>query len=426
MFIPRQFAKAVLLSAFGVTLSAATWAEPIKITYAHTGSNPGLERMVELFNAEHKDIQAEYQAVANFWEALTVQIAGGVGPDLFFMHPHYLRSFVEGGLVADLTPFVNQDAASLRTKDYFPLALAQSTVNGRYYSWPFGLVEAGRALYNTELFNDAGLAMPDEKWNWPQYGAIARRLTLDRNGDGRPEQWGSSRIGFREILQDNLAGGGEFYSDDLKSFFSKKQPALEALDRALDLIQTQGTSLAVTGTTQWTQGTLALLLTHLPGALDYGWRVRERFTAASTMQPLHPNGNRRVLVHSNMFAINPNSKHKEEAWKFVAWAASPDGYARAGKEAWGVAQLMPPRRDVALSPYFTQIDPGRGPVLVNSGLSVEIVSKYGVPEIVPKQHAKVQKIFNTEWARVEKGEISTVAFYDTVIPLVEASLRGGN
>lgn len=424
ILIPRHLVTASLLSVLGACLSAATWAEPIKITYAHTGPNPGLERMVALFNAEHDDIKAEYQSVANFWEALTVQIAGGVGPDVFFMHPHYIRSFVEGGLVADLTPFVNKDSAGLRTRDYFPLALAQSTVNGRYYSWPYGLVETGRVLYNADMFDAAGLATPDEKWNWQQYAAIARRLTLDPNGDGQPDQWGSSRMGFREIVQYNLAGGGEFYSDDLKSFFSKKQPALEALNRARELIETQGTSLAVTGATQWNQGTLAMLLTHLPGALDFGWRVRERFTAASTMQPLHPNGNRRILVHSNMFAINPNSKHKEEAWKFVAWAAGPGGYARAGKEAWGVAQLMPPRRDVALSSYFTQIEPGRGPVLVNSALSVEIVSKYGVPEIVPKQHAEVQRIFNTDWAKVERGELSTVAFYETITPLAEAALRG--
>ncbi len=414
-----------LATGLGLVMLAAPLAEgaePVKIVYAHTGENPGLQRMVELFNAEHPDIKVEFQPIGNYFDSLAVQLAAGTGPDVFYMHPHNIRQFARSGLLADLTPYVNRDSARLNLKEYFPLALEQSRVDGRYYSWPYGLVEAGRILYNANLFENAGMLPPQPTWTWLDYQAVARKLTLDQNGDGTPDQWGSSRLGFREIVQYNLAGGGQFYSDDFRSFLPVKQPALDAFAFAAGLIQSGATAVTV-GSRQWQEGKLAMLLTHLPGALNSAWDVRQRFNAASTVQPMHPNGNRRILVHSNMFAVNVNSKHKDAAWEFIRWAVEPGGYARAGREAWGVAQLLPPRRDVALTPYFLEVDPARGPKNVNPALSIDIVSKWGVPELVPQQHARVLALFSEHWSRVERGELSPVAFYDTLIPLVDALLK---
>lgn len=397
-------------------------AAPTTITYAHTGGNAGLERLVELFNAEHTDTKVEFQGVSDFWNAMVVQIAGGVGPDVMHMHPHYIRSFAESGLLVDLTPYVNRSGASLKLGEYFPLALEQSMVNGRYFSWPYGLVEQGRVNYNPDMFAAAGQTMPDGTWTWPGYQAIAQKLTVDRDGDGTPEQYGSTRLTFREIIQYNLAANGQFYSPDFRSFFSVREPALEAVNYAYGLLQAGVTSTTV-GARQWREGSVAMLLSHFPEAINSSWQARERFSAVSIMQPMHANGNRRILVHSNGFAINPNSKHKDAAWEFITWSAEPQGFARAGREGWGVVQLMPPRRDVAMTPYFLQIDPLRAPAQINPGLSIDIAAKYGVPELVPKEHADVLKVFNDNWKLVERGELAPRAFYDTATSLIHSILR---
>lgn len=123
-----------------------------------------------------------------------------------------------------------------------------------------------------------------------------------------------------------------------------------------------------------------------------------------------------------MFGINPNAPNKEAAWEFIRWASGPEGYARASFEAWGIAQTVPPRRDIALSRYF-EVDPSLGPEGLRPELSIRIVAKWGVPEVMPAAHREVEELFANRWVAVEGGYIPPQAFYDMVVPSINAILR---
>ncbi len=45
-------------------------------------------------------------------------------------------------------------------------------------------------FFNTELFEKAGVAIPDANWTWDDFEAIARKMTRDLDGDGKTDQWG--------------------------------------------------------------------------------------------------------------------------------------------------------------------------------------------------------------------------------------------
>ena len=46
--------------------------------------------------------------------------------------------------------------------------------------------------YNKDMFDKYKLPYPDETWDWDKYLEVAKKLTLDTNGDGQIDQWGTT------------------------------------------------------------------------------------------------------------------------------------------------------------------------------------------------------------------------------------------
>jgi len=75
-------------------------------------------------------------------------------------------------------------------------------------------------LYNPDLFAEAGVTPPtiENPWTWDDVHAAAEKLTIDRDGDGVTDQWGTA-LGLRNCANIfmNLSisfGGSFFYNDD--------------------------------------------------------------------------------------------------------------------------------------------------------------------------------------------------------------------
>lgn len=413
----------VLCVAAVFALSAGVFAQPVTIVYGHTDANPVFVRLVELFNESHDDIKVELRAIGNYDDALPVEIASGVGPDVFFVNANNVVAWARYGLLADLTPFVERDAHLLQIDSYFPLALAISQVDGRYYSWPYGITELGRLMYNKDIFDQAGMLVPDESWDWEEFREAARRLSIDRNADGVFDQWGTNPMNHREVYHYMLQLGGRLYTDDLTVYLPDRQPVVEAIRFAASLVW-EGITNRQVGGGPWNNGQVAMYFHHFPGAVSALSQVHQAgaFQSGSTVQPMHPNGVRKILFTTNMFGINPNSPNKEAAWEFIRWAMEEDGYPRAGYEAFGVSQLVPPRSDVALTRYFSEVDPTLAPVALNPTLSIRILTEWGVPEIVPPGHSRVYSMFTNGLRQVEDGAIPPESFYESIVPQINAML----
>lgn len=403
-------------------LSLPGSAQVVTITYAHTDNNPALMRMVELFNMEHADVQVEFAAIGGFNEAVSVQIAAGTGPDVFFVHPQMVAQWSEG-ILLDLTPFVERDPAGASLDQYFPITLELSSANGRLYSLPYGIVETGRVLYNQELLEAAAIAEPSIDWTWPEYKALAQRLTRDLDGDGEPDQFGTNRFDWRGIIHYVMAEGGRFFSEGFGEFLPDRQAAINAFEFAASLDLEGLTSISTLS--DFMNGNLAFMLTHLPGTIHYGSDASKVFRVASTIQPMHSNGSRGFFVTSNQLGINPNISEERQraAWKFISWVNSPEGYARASREAFGACQLYPARRDAALSEYCTDSDiPGLRPEI-----SMDIIMNYSIPELTPPDWGRINSQFMSAWTEnVLTGEMAPTVFYDSVVASINAGLRQAN
>ena len=66
-------------------------------------------------------------------------------------------------------------------------------------------------FYNKDLFDAAKVDYPDDTWDYDDYSAAMRRLTVDRDDDGVPEQWGGMLLIDWDRLQVHVnAWGGHF------------------------------------------------------------------------------------------------------------------------------------------------------------------------------------------------------------------------
>jgi multiple sugar transport system substrate-binding protein len=151
---------------------------------------------------------------------------------------------VAGGL---LEP-VGNHVSSL--KNVSPQAVEAYTYDGRL--WGFPSTMTGHALLlNLDLFAERGVAPPvNGKWTWDEFAAACRRLTFDRNGDGKTDVWGFSTYvlpGYYEVWSFLYADGARPLSDDLTTYTLDSEAGVSALKRLTDLIQVDKAAHPMTG-----------------------------------------------------------------------------------------------------------------------------------------------------------------------------------
>ena len=151
-----------------------------------------LERLViDPINARARDFQIKLVSVpSDYYTKLSTMIAGGAGPDLFYLAHEYVPAFAAQGALLDLTELVESDADEVTDLDsYYQGVLAGYRYRGRWYGLPW--IAQPVILYcNARVFRAAGVELPDPSWDWGRFARAAKAVTKDTNGDGRIDQWG--------------------------------------------------------------------------------------------------------------------------------------------------------------------------------------------------------------------------------------------
>src|SRR6201987_644269 len=145
--------------------------------YAPRSSNESkwFEDCVKGWNATH-DVKVELQLVpAQEYiggSKLQTAFAAGQGPDIFIISPAGFLRYYNGGVLVDLTPYM-EDAAK---KDFFPSVMETRIVDEKIYGVPFDVVPMAM-FYSLKAFEEAGLSESDIPKSWDQFLEIAHKLT---------------------------------------------------------------------------------------------------------------------------------------------------------------------------------------------------------------------------------------------------------
>jgi raffinose/stachyose/melibiose transport system substrate-binding protein len=155
-------------AAAGTTTDAAADApagEKTKIVWWSEAVEPELQaefekQVVDVFNAEHPNIELEIVWQENNNDVLRTAMQAGQGPDIAQTPgPSYLLEYQKAGFLLPLSDF----AAEYGWEDkILPWAYASGVVDGTLYGLPLTF-ESMIVLYNTKVFEELGLEPPTNR-----------------------------------------------------------------------------------------------------------------------------------------------------------------------------------------------------------------------------------------------------------------------
>ncbi|WP_223691514.1 ABC transporter substrate-binding protein [Leifsonia poae] len=146
-----------------------------------------LDTIVDDFNKSQKQItiKTTTKTWAVIGDTLLPALSAKKGPDIVALPAENLPVYAAKGAFAKLDDFYASDATKQASLN--PRAVEMEKVDGSYYGVPTGFVPLS-VIYNKGLFAKAGITEFPKTWD--EWVADAKKLTIDENGDGTPEQYG--------------------------------------------------------------------------------------------------------------------------------------------------------------------------------------------------------------------------------------------
>ncbi|AVH62659.1 MULTISPECIES: ABC transporter substrate-binding protein [unclassified Nostoc] len=141
------------------------------------------QKLVDKFNHTHADIQVESIYAEGLPKVLTA-VVGNAPPDILSFSPQSTGQFVELGAIRPLEDWLEK--LPLKS-EIIPNLLEESRLDGHIWSVPLYTSNIG-IFYRPKLFQAAGITETPKTWE--ELRLVAKKLTIDRNGDHRPEQYG--------------------------------------------------------------------------------------------------------------------------------------------------------------------------------------------------------------------------------------------
>ncbi len=145
---------------------------------------------------------------------LQTNLAGGTAADLLWLSQEYIAGYAEKGALLDISDRIAKDSRpAAKLDDYYPSVLQTAQYSGKTYGLPW-IAQPVMLYYNPKLFDEAGVAPPDDSWTWDDFKDAAAKLTKDTDGDGKADQFGTAFNGWPPIQMFIWQAGGEVISED--------------------------------------------------------------------------------------------------------------------------------------------------------------------------------------------------------------------
>ena len=330
----------------GGPITVMLWAEPEEL--------PAYRQLVAEFERAEPSVDVRlvpFGEREDLLARLSTSFSGGTPPDLFLLNYRFIGQYASRGV---LEPIQERLASSdvFSREDFFPQALEAFTFDDIQTCLPQN-VSSLVVYYNKDLFAEAGLDGPPDNWTFFDMVGLARNLTVDRNGDGAPDQYGlgveSSIIRMAPFIWSN---GGTLVDDEAApTRFTLEEPAaVEVMQSFFDLreeyrvIPTEQEIEAQSDEDRFLNGSTAMVLASRRETPSF--RTIESFEWDVAPLPVfqEPAG----VLHSDAYCMTQASSNKDAAWRFMEFALGPEGQRITAEAGRTVPSLM----EVANSDVF--------------------------------------------------------------------------
>ncbi|NOW05155.1 ABC transporter substrate-binding protein [Clostridium beijerinckii] len=303
--------------------------EPVHITYGIWDSNQekGLRKMADDFESKNPGIKIDIQVTGwtDYWTMLEAAATGGSLPDTFWMHSNEIYKYASNGMLLDLTDKISK-SSEVKLSNYPEGLVKIYNLENKQYAVPKDYDTIG-LWYNKAMFDKAGLSYPDETWNWDKLYEAAKKLTT---GDGK--QYGflaglADQEGFYNFIYQN---GGTVITDDKVSGYDNPK-TIEAMKYYMRFVSEGLSPKIYDDAARGEAMQNGLCAMGVFGSWNLTAFSSNEYMAKNFNVTVLPSANdgKRVSIFNGLGnAISANTKHPEEAWKWVEYLSSKEGQTK--------------------------------------------------------------------------------------------------
>ena len=335
----KKVFSGLVVSLLLVGLMGAGVMARVKITFMTHGMAPSMpaeEFAAEEFEKRHPDIDVETTLLpwVEYNTKIPVMVAAGTAPDIIGAHPALMMELVAWDVATDITEWVKGDP-EVNWDD--ALFKEDAIYGGKILGLPQKSCAHGMR-WNKDLFAEAGLKSPNQLyyeakekgWNWEAFLEAAKKLTIDKDADGQPEQYGVEPLNSGVPLTMAIRSwGGKIFDSSLNptECLLNSPESKRAIKFLTDFVKYQimpppemaaeklgfafKTGRIAMGPSN-TCDTIPLEIVK-----DYG------FEWDFIIFPAGPAGFR-VWGDTDQLILNAKSRHKGEVFEFIKWRSSSE------------------------------------------------------------------------------------------------------
>lgn len=236
-------ALALAACSGGTPTGAATLDPDAKVTLTWwTGqadeAETILEGLADEFETLHPNVTIDVSSGApsteDLLQKLSAGFAGGTYPDVSYAYGSWASELAGSERTLDITEQVKDPSVGW---DQLPAAARQTAQPGGGVTIGFpAVVDNLSLIYNTTVFDAAGVAHPTADWTWDDFRAAAKQLTdTSTNTFGYGYSVSGSEETTWQFWPHLWQNGGEILSEDQKTATFDEEPGVRALTFLRDM-----------------------------------------------------------------------------------------------------------------------------------------------------------------------------------------------
>lgn len=298
---------------------------------------PALNELIERFENEHPDIKIDAQYVPTgdaLVQKLITSIQSKTAPDVSWIHADFLDKLIESNAIFAMEHFIKGDNGLTEEEmnDFFPQLLGAFSHKKVLYAMPMEATVLA-LVYNKDHFKAAGLDPDLPPATWDDLKVYAKRLTVDKDGDGKIDQYGfyvpaypgSGPLSIWMVLQWSpylWQAGGEIIDSTQSKVLFNSEAGVQALTLWKEIYDDLNFSnYSFTHDMGLASGSISMIMDG-PWDLPTFRKMKDIDWAVASL-PAGPE-RKATYIAGESLAIFKQSKNPAAAWTFVKWVTQPE------------------------------------------------------------------------------------------------------
>ncbi|MEK3888251.1 ABC transporter substrate-binding protein [Bacillus sp. FSL K6-3431] len=306
-----------------IQLTMSAWGNPAEIKV--------YQRALDEYEKQYPNVKVKLIPVPgdNYEQKLMTELSGNKGNDIFYVGNETISKLIDTDTIADLSEFLSSSDSHVKTDDFADGLWGAARQDGKYYGVS---VDANPFLmyYNKNVLKESGVKKTPQdyydagEWNWDAFAEITGKI---RDAGKKGFVVDNNNEPFFSWIWSN---GGKLYDEEGNYILEENEKSQETFKYLAKLVKDGNATYG--GSLPKGQGADAMFMSNQVGFVAAGRWLTPMFSENKSLEfdyiPWPTNtGNKMepTSIGVAFMAVNKESKHLDEAMKFMSFYTSAKG-----------------------------------------------------------------------------------------------------